>query len=61
MAIQADATDAKAIAAAVETTVAAFGQPDVFVNNAGTAIPKPLLETTLQERIRLLISTSVAL
>ena len=49
MAIQADATDAKAIAAAVETTVAAFGQLDVFVNNAGTAIPKPFLETTLQE------------
>jgi 3-oxoacyl-[acyl-carrier protein] reductase len=36
MAIQADTTDAKAVAAAVETTVAAFGQLDVFVNNAGT-------------------------
>jgi 3-oxoacyl-[acyl-carrier protein] reductase len=49
MAIQADTTDAKAVAAAVETTVAAFGQLDVFVNNAGTAIPKPFLETTLEE------------
>ena len=49
MAIQADATDAKAVAAAVETTVATYGPLDVFVNNAGTAIPKPFLETTLEE------------
>lgn len=49
MAIQADATDAKAVTAAVEATVAAFGPLDVFVNNAGTAIPKPFLETTLEE------------
>ena len=49
MAIQADATDAKAVAAAVETTVATYGPLDVFVNNAGTAIPKPFLETTLDE------------
>jgi 3-oxoacyl-[acyl-carrier protein] reductase len=49
MAIQADATDAKAVTAAVETTVATYGPLDVFVNNAGTAIPKPFLETTLEE------------
>jgi 3-oxoacyl-[acyl-carrier protein] reductase len=49
LAIQADATDAKAVTAAVETTVATYGSLDVFVNNAGTAIPKPFLETTLEE------------
>src|SRR5208282_3558014 len=41
IAIQADAVDAKAVAAAVEKTVAAFGRLDILVNNAGTAIPKP--------------------
>jgi 3-oxoacyl-[acyl-carrier protein] reductase len=41
IAIQADATDAKAVGAAVARTVAAFGGLDVLVNNAGTAIPKP--------------------
>jgi 3-oxoacyl-[acyl-carrier protein] reductase len=49
MAIQADATDAKAVTAAVEKTVATYGRLDVFVNNAGTAIPKPFVETTLEE------------
>jgi 3-oxoacyl-[acyl-carrier protein] reductase len=49
IAIQADATDAKAVAAAVEKTVAAFGQLDILVNNAGTAIPKPFVEATLEE------------
>ncbi len=39
IAIQADATDAKAVAAAVEQAVAAFGRLDILVNNAGTAIP----------------------
>jgi 3-oxoacyl-[acyl-carrier protein] reductase len=49
IAIQADATDAKAVAAAVGKTVAAFGGLDVLVNNAGTAVPKPFEETTLEE------------
>ena len=54
IAIQADATDAKAVMAAVETTVATYGALDVFVNNAGTAIPKPFLETTLEELDRVI-------
>ncbi len=49
IAIQADAVDSKAVQAAVESAVAALGKLDVLVNNAGTAIPKPFTETTLDE------------
>jgi 3-oxoacyl-[acyl-carrier protein] reductase len=54
IAIQADATDAHAVEAAVEKTVATFGRLDVLVNNAGTAIPKRFEETTLEELDRLI-------
>src|SRR5207245_2054462 len=54
IAIQADATDAKASKAAVEKTMATFGQLDVLVNNAGTAIPKTFEETTLEEMDRVI-------
>src|SRR5260370_33939070 len=54
IAIQADATDADAVGAAVEKTVATFGRLDVLVNNAGTAIPKRFEETTLEELDRLI-------
>ena len=54
IAIQADATDADAVKAAVEKTVATFGRLDVLVNNAGTAIPKTFEETTLEEMDRVL-------
>lgn len=49
VAIQADATDAGAVIAAVDKTAATFGRIDILVNNAGTAIPKTFEETTLQE------------
>jgi 3-oxoacyl-[acyl-carrier protein] reductase len=54
IAIQADAADAKAVQAAVEKVLATFGQLDVLVNNAGTAIPKPFAETTLEEMDRVI-------
>ena len=54
IAIQADAADAKAVQVAVEKTVATFGRLDVLVNNAGTAIPKPFEETTLEEMDRMI-------
>ena len=54
IAIQADATDAKAVSAAVEKTVATFGRLDILVNNAGTAIPKPFEEAPLEELDRVI-------
>src|ERR1700684_3123283 len=54
IAIQADAADADAVKAAVEKTFATFGRMDVLVNNAGTAIPKPFEETTLEEMDRVI-------
>ncbi len=54
MSIQADAADAAAVTAAVEQTVATYGRLDVLVNNAGTAIPKPFDETTIEELDRVI-------
>jgi 3-oxoacyl-[acyl-carrier protein] reductase len=54
VAVQADATEPGQVDAAVDKTVAALGKIDVFVNNAGTAIPKKFEETTLQELARVI-------
>jgi 3-oxoacyl-[acyl-carrier protein] reductase len=54
VAVQADATEPGQVDAAVDKTVAALGKIDVFVNNAGTAIPKKFEETTLQELDRVI-------
>ena len=53
LAIQADSAKADAVKAAVQKTVSTFGGIDVLVNNAGTAIPKPFEETTLEELDRM--------
>ena len=58
LAIQADAADPKAVAAAVEQTVSTLGRLDILVNNAGTAIPK-LFEETTPEEIDLLFAINV--
>src|ERR1700710_1636441 len=49
IAVQADATAADQVNAAIDKTVAALGNLDIFVNSAGTAIPKKFEETTLEE------------
>src|SRR6202165_2054532 len=54
IAIQADAADADAVKAAVEKTVATFGQLDVLVKNAGTLVAKRFEETTLEEMDRII-------
>src|SRR5260370_10648365 len=54
IAIQADAADVEAVKDAVEKTVATFGRLDVFVNNAGTVIPKTFETTTLEEMDRVI-------
>src|SRR6201988_4333720 len=54
IAIQADAADADAVRNAVQKTVATFDRLEGLVNNAGTAIPKPFEEATLEEMDRVI-------
>src|ERR1700748_891361 len=49
IAIKADGGDVAAVKAAVGKTVETFGQLDVLVNNAGTALPKSFEETPIEE------------
>jgi 3-oxoacyl-[acyl-carrier protein] reductase len=54
IAVQADATATDQVKAAIDKTVGALGGLDVFVNNAGAAIPKKFEETTLEELDRVI-------
>jgi 3-oxoacyl-[acyl-carrier protein] reductase len=49
IAVQADATAPDQVKTAIDKVVATLGKLDVFVNSAGTAIPKKFEETTLEE------------
>ncbi|MBX9909753.1 MAG: SDR family oxidoreductase [Beijerinckiaceae bacterium] len=49
LALTCDLGDPAQITAAFTALAARFGQLDALVNNAGTAVFKPLLETTLEE------------
>src|SRR5271156_6205791 len=49
IAIQADAANAEAVENAVEKTATTFGRLDVLVNNAGTAIPMKVEDTSLAD------------
>ncbi len=49
LAVHCDVSKEKPVKAAVASTVKAFGRIDALVNNAGVAVFKPLLETSLAE------------
>jgi NAD(P)-dependent dehydrogenase (short-subunit alcohol dehydrogenase family) len=52
--LRCDVSDAAGVAAAVAAVRARFGRLDAMVNNAGIAVFKPILETTLEEWNRVL-------
>jgi NAD(P)-dependent dehydrogenase (short-subunit alcohol dehydrogenase family) len=54
LALTCDVSDPAAVAAAFDTAMKRFGRLDALVNNAGTAVFKPLLETTHEEWQRVL-------
>lgn len=54
LALELDISDATAVFAAISAIKARFGRLDALVNNAGTAVFKPLLETTPEEWSRVL-------
>lgn len=54
LALPCDVSDPAALEAAFAALTARFGRLDALVNNAGTAVFKPLLETTFEEWNRVL-------
>jgi NAD(P)-dependent dehydrogenase (short-subunit alcohol dehydrogenase family) len=54
LAIACDVSDQASVQAAVAQAAAHFGRLDALVNNAGIAVFKPILETTLEEWSRVL-------
>ena len=54
LALTCDVSDAASVQAAVCAAAAHFGRIDALVNNAGVAVFKPLMETTLEEWNRVL-------
>jgi NAD(P)-dependent dehydrogenase (short-subunit alcohol dehydrogenase family) len=54
LALPCDVADAPALSAAIRQGARHFGRLDALVNNAGTAVFKPILETTPEEWARVL-------
>ena len=54
LAVEADVSDPKAVRAAVAEVHRKFGRIDALVNNAGIAVFKPMLDTTVEEWQRVL-------
>jgi meso-butanediol dehydrogenase/(S,S)-butanediol dehydrogenase/diacetyl reductase len=58
MAIACDVSDAKQVGSAIRKVEKGFGRIDALVNNAGVAVFKPILETTLDDWLHV-ISTNL--
>ena len=54
LALQCDVSDPAQVQAAIQAVVARWGRIDALVNNAGIAVFKPLLDTTLEDWNRVL-------